>query len=370
MAAIEAKTLPDLVYTSNYSLGALAEENAPKYAIPLDDVINEIGKDDFYPAWLDLAKIEGKYYFVPFDAFVNLTHIIKPMLEAVDIKEYPDSKGPLPRSWADWDEFGKAYKKKFPDKFVFGLTLGPGAGDGSESWEMVWWPYGGGIMKAQGKQGVTFKSEATYKTLELFKDWWDRGYFPKDAFSTDGFWNNNQYLTKTTPMIVEGPTPYYAAVLRNPELAGQTILTAPPSGPAGSPAWAAEYGISITKDSPNQDLAKSLIIYLLKDKKDYTEGYVRPSFGGFSPIFKSVGESLKGFSPVWKTIIEETLEKSVPATDSWPYNKPSKASSTIHWDWTYTTMLSKALLERKSIDSVIDEANTHILEVFERVYGK
>jgi multiple sugar transport system substrate-binding protein len=368
VAAIEAKTLPDLMYIEGPALGAVAEEGKPKYVIPVDDLINEVGKDDFYEQWLDFYKMEGKHYLFPIDAFANLTHIIKPMLESVGIKEFPDSKGPIPKSWDDWEEFAKAYKKKFPDKPVFGLTLGPGAGDGSESWEMVWWPYGGALMKSQGKAGITFKSEATYRTLERFLDWWDKGYFPKDAFSTDGFYNNNCYLAEITPMIVEGPTPYYAAVTRNPELAGKTILTGCPSGPAGSITYTSEDGFIIFKDSPNQDLAKDFILYFVKDKDAFMDGFIKPTFGGLSPVFKSIGEKLKAFSPTWKFIIED-IEKCKPANVSWTYNLPSKAADTIHWDFTYPTMLSRALIDRIPIDSAIEEAYKHIVEVFESVYG-
>ena len=368
--AMEAGTLPDVFYGG---VSPVLMDPTNIYTLPVDDILNELGWDNIFERHTLQVKIKGKYYAVPFGNMINVTHLIKSLFEkgkkAANITDFPDSGGPLPETWDDYVLLAEAMKKWDPNHHAFGLTLGEGATDGSETWCMTWFPYGGEFMTEPSVSGIKFRSKESVENMYRIKEWYDKGYISPDAITESGYWNNEQYLTRASVVIVEGPTPFYKATTTDPSLVADTMLLPPPSGPKGLIGLGGTYSWHIIKTTEHQDLCKDLILYFYKDKKAYTS-YVVDGACCHIPLLKDVAEeAAKQFMPEIIGPYMEALEKCTVATQTWPYNLPSRVQGEIYSDFTYAHMMMHVLVDGWEPEKAVDWAADHIEEIAKRVYG-
>jgi multiple sugar transport system substrate-binding protein len=230
---------------------------------------------------------------------------------------------------------------------------------------MFWWPYGGEFMTERSSAGIKYNSQVSRETLQRIVNLYNEGLISPDMLQADEMLNNNAYLTRKSAFIIEGPTPYYAAVTRNPALAADTLLLPPPTGPKGMFTWGSKEAMCIFAESKNIDLAKDLLVYIFKDRGKYLQ-FINSGYYAAYPIFKSVEEKLKS-DPVWARYLE--VEPTI-IDYTYPLNEPSKAADEVMSKFIFADAFSKVLIEKKDVDKAITEVDAQIKEIFKRTYGK
>lgn len=125
---------------------------------PLDDVINDIGKDRFYEAALAEGAKDGKHYSVPLYTHAQLMWYRKDLLEKAGLK--------IPQTW---EELSQA-ARKLTDGNVYGLSVPMGTND------MMATRFLNFYVKSAGKRliGKDGKADLTNQTVyDAIKYWAD-----------------------------------------------------------------------------------------------------------------------------------------------------------------------------------------------------
>ena len=86
--------------------------------VPIDDVIDHIGKDRFYTAPLTEGEMNGKHYSIPLYSHAQVMWYRKDLLQAAGLE--------VPKTWA---ELFEAAKKLNNPPQVYGLSVPMGLGD-------------------------------------------------------------------------------------------------------------------------------------------------------------------------------------------------------------------------------------------------
>jgi len=360
LTGVEAGTPPDIAFGAGTLVSLLAENPEERHLAEIDDVIDEIGKDDVLDEVKKWYTIDGHIYAIDLFLFVNVVHLIKPFADEVGRK--PEELQTI----EDYIEFAREVKKRHPDMYPMGYTLGK-CYDGCETWHMFWWPNGGGLTTGRSVSTLKYKSKESYDTLQLIVELFNEGLISPELLRADEMLNNNSYLTRTAAWCCEGPTPFYAAVTRNPKLASETVLLPAPSGPAGRFHWGSKEAMVIFKESENVDLAKDLLAYIFKDKDSYLD-FIKSGYYAAYPIFKSTGDKLAEEDPVWARVIEGTRGTIVDYT--YPLSEPCGAADEVMSKFIFADAFSDALVDKKPVEEAIDSTYEKIKEVFMRHYGE
>jgi ABC-type glycerol-3-phosphate transport system substrate-binding protein len=360
IALVEAGTPPDIAFPA--LVGMFAEDPKTRVLEPLDDVINEIGRDDIFENILKMCSVDGKVYGLPVGPDNNILHYRKDLFEEVGYKQPPDT----------WDEMYEAMKKikeKHPSIYPFGLCMGSGGEDDIYNFETLWWCFGGKSITERSSKGLHFNEQATIDTYNYVLKCWNDNLIPPDALTWLGPGNNNAYLSGKSAVVINAPSIYYQIMQQqNFDLAKATLCIPPPKGPKGdrliSCGIFAE-PIAIFKESENVDLAKDLIIHVFKDKDAYMKACVLASYGFMAPIFKSVVENVKKQGPWW-----EMLMDAIPLVwFNYPLGEPSRAMEEIGVKGMYGRVYSRIIVDKIPVEQAVKEAHEQMLEIFRRVYG-
>jgi ABC-type glycerol-3-phosphate transport system substrate-binding protein len=358
LTGVETHNPPDLAFGAGGLIALMAEDPAARSIEPLDDVINEIGKDDLIPPCRKWYTIDGKQWGIDLFLFVDIVHLIKPFADEVGRK--PEELV----TWDDYIEFAKEVKVRHPDMFPIGHTLGQ-CYDGTETFWQHSWPLGGGLCTGRSSGQVIFDSNENKQALQRIVDLYNEGLISPQMLQADEMLNNNAYLSRSSAFIIEGPTPFYAAVTRNPKLAGETVLLPPPKGPKGMFTYGSKQALCVFKESKNVDLAKDLLVYIFKDKNAYTT-FIKNGYYAAYPVFKSAQENLKS-DPIWASYM--ALESTI-VDYTHPLNEPCKGADEANSKFLFAVPFTDVLINHKSVDEAITSVGTQIKDIFKRVYGK
>ncbi len=362
LTGVETGNPPDLVFGGGDLVALLAEDPKARHIEPVDDVYKELGEDDMVEKLVKWYTIDGKKYAVDLALHANQVHLIKSFVTEVGRK--PEELD----TWDDYIEFAKEVKRRHPDKYPLGFTLGK-CYDGTETWYLTWWPHGGEMCTGRSSTAVKFDSPESRENLQRIINWYNDGLINPQMLQADEMLNNNAYLTRSAAFIIEGPTPYYAAVTRNPELAGDTILKVPPKGPKGRFTWGSQWPLYTFSASKNKELAKDLMIFLMKDKAEYKK-MILSGLLAVGPIYKSLIEELANDKNVGH--LYSVYKDSIPIVTfySYPLSEPTKAMDTVQANYLVADLFSMTLIDKKDVDTAVKTVGDQIKEIFRRTYGQ
>jgi len=349
-AAIDAGNPPDISLWAPLALAA--EKPETRLLLPVDDVINEIGREDFYKPAIKVGSIEGKAYQLPLWCEPYLWHIRKDVLEKKGIQV----KSPL--SWKEAKDIAEKVNDPANDFYGLGITLGMNE-DTTNQWNSLWWEFGGQYFTTKSASGVKIKSTATREAVEYLVDAYKRKLIPPDAIEWDAAGNNKCYIGGRGMMVMNPASIMYALNKENPDLFNKTLLVFPPVVFGGT------NGFVVYKTCKYPDLAKDLLAYILKDKESYRKRLIEPSLGYCCPIYKSIAEELKKI-PYWAPFanaVEFTHQSS------YPIDEPCMALDEAGPKYIIVKMLQKILLEGQDIDAAIDWAHNEYVAIFRKHYG-
>lgn len=321
-AAAESKSGHDIFW-----LRALDAALYRDHLAVMDDVAADLEKES--GPWLEpapyLARFDGHWYGVPwyywsFCATMNTAHWSR-------IGMGVDNVAAL-----SWEVLGDAAKSlhRLGHPVAFPISQTP---DSNDILYPLLWAFGGRTVNEKGE--VALDSSETARAIEYVKELFR--YMPRDVLAWDDGSNNRFMLTGLGSWTNNPPSIWAAAKLDKLPIADQLDHVPLPRGPRGRFRTAGSYTCGVWKFSPNVDLAKDLIRYLLRPANmtrqvDASWGYNQP----FLKKFRNI--------PYWRQ--ERVLRYYEPpreqmAIPGWPGPRGPGAVKTYYL-WIVPIMFARA----------------------------
>ncbi|MBS7651462.1 extracellular solute-binding protein [Candidatus Bathyarchaeota archaeon] len=283
--SIEAGTPPDLVI-KGWGGTVLAEREK---IVPIDDVIERLGKDDIYPQKLTEATYKGHYYMLPNHFEISWYHVRTDLFKKAGVE--------LPKNLEELLEVSRKVNQIEKGVYGFGIPFGLKSSDAIYHLLDYSYVYGAGIAKGRKPEDVLIGKEP-YRTgwkkgFEYLRTYWKEKLTPPDSPEWTDASNNVAYIGGAVAIAFNPPSIWYAVMTGKPELAAVTKLWSIPDDPLDMND---EYAYVLK--GPNSDLAKDLLYSIYADKDKYREVYCKA--GGYYalPIFKSQMEKV---AKEWET---------------------------------------------------------------------
>lgn len=343
-AEAEAKAGHDIVLMWNF-LPALYKESL----VELDDIATKL--EEKYGPWLEGAKylnfLDGHWRAIPWSyqsllANINVKHWRQIGLEPDDVAKL---------SWDDLLEKAKElHKLGHPVGLVIAETF-----DAYGSLYSLLWSFGARAVDEKGN--VVIDSPETRAALEYAKELFQ--YMPREMLGWDDAGNNRFLLSGVGSWTPNPPSIWAVAKLKKLPIAEEFDHVPMPAGPAGAFRVGDFNNLGIWKFSPNIDLAKDLILFLM-EKENYSKqiiasmGYNQPTLEAFKDI------------PVWREepklrYYGSPVEEIRPS--GWP-SPPNPATQIAYNLLIIPTMFVKVVTGEASIPEAIKWAETQLKRIY------
>jgi multiple sugar transport system substrate-binding protein len=349
-AAIESKTLPDVAELFAHEPSRL---NGIHRLEDVSDIVNDIAKDlgNPIPNLVGNMKFDGKFYAVPHYASPMLIFYRKDMLQKINAQP--------PKTWDEvWKqsrEIKAAGLQDYPAGFPWNRTS-----DGTDPALSIFWNYGASWTDEKGY----YKSINTPEGLkaidcqvrECFDETW-----AKDYLSWSGGANNEAWLAGKISFTANSPSILWQLATYKHPLQKETGIVPLPRGPAGN-AQPLVYLMSwgVPKDRGNQELAKSLIRYLMSKEK--YETYEKAAAKQAGPFY----EGLMG-TKYWEDEDGKVIVESIKSGYQlgWP-GPTTPAASEVITSNILTDTVGRIVIDKLSKEQALKEADDKIRAIYER----
>lgn len=344
-AEAEARKGHDVVQLRFFD-GALHRANL----VPLDDIAKELEKSA--GPWLDIAKYAGfisgewtviPWYYYNIPANINKKYWSKLGMTSDDVAKLT------------WDGLLEVAPKLQANNTPIGMAISE-CSDANDNLFTLLWSFGAQMADAKGN--VTINSSETAKAIEYAKKL--AKFMPHDILAWDDASNNRFMLSGTGSWTPNAPSIWAVAKKDKMPIQDDIDHVPMPAGPAGRFRNALPISLGIWKFSPNIDLAKDLIRFLLK--KENFEKQVEASWGYNLPLL--VGNRT---STIWKR--EKALRHYEPPKEPVyvsGYPAPPSAATQIALTlYIIPNMFAKAITGELSTPKAIEWAEKQL----KRIYG-
>jgi len=269
-AAAQGGTMPDLFYTWAPSTGGLYQQGL---IVPLDDVWEAIGKDNFGQVKLEVQAKDGTFFGVPVYGYLHVLYYRADWFKDAGLQP-PDTIAEMvedAKKLTTADHKGiQLYTRGFDSYYVMDLLTSNGvtplAADGS----------------------VAINKPETVEVLQAIKDINDNKWTP------DGWTGMNMddaklaFMNGSAAMLINSTSFINAMATDNPKALEYIKLVPIPKGKGTMRGWAGNAQFAVAKSSKNVDLAKEFLKYWFKPEI-YKE-YMGRTVLGFIPLYKPVAE--------------------------------------------------------------------------------
>ncbi|EHJ95556.1 extracellular solute-binding protein [Agrobacterium tumefaciens] len=265
-----------------FDINLIATYSIGRYAPFMEPV--DLGADAekvFGKSVLETMQFEGKQYGVPTDLSLHFMYYRKDLIDALmkddaAKKTYADiaqkylgkslqAKDPDNWTWDDWAAtalyFTKSVNPNSPVKYgtvlqmknlLFNMMV----------FQSLPRSYGADWIDESGK--VTVDSPAYRAGLELYKKLYDAGATPKDSLSyeypeTNAAWTSGQVATA---LQWNAAASELTSPEKNPAVAEDTAIVAPPAGPEGRKDHIHGLGLGLNKNSKHKEGATKFLKWL------------------------------------------------------------------------------------------------------------
>jgi len=364
MGAVAAGMEPDIAI-HGWPMIEFAEDGL---LLPVDDIIQKLEPADIYEIKLRQVTYGEHYYGIPWGfQIATFMHTRKDVLENAGIP----IKDPIDPLWVR--ETAIKVTRPERDFYGHGYSLGR-TGDTVQNFLQEFYWFGGEILTELSPEGVVFKDQpAAYRAVENLLKQWDARAIPPDAIGWASWHNNKNYIEGRIAMTMNPCSVYYGLVTENNPLADKTVLLAyNPTIDSQAETF------FIFKSTKYPELAKDLAYYMFSDKDEYRRGYCEGSSLYCFPIFKSQIEKLqeRWVKKDWPRILPNIQRSPIELAASikrnsqmlWPYNKPSTVGEKQFWEFRFSDMLSKILVNREPVEKALEWYHNKLVEDMKRYY--
>ena len=365
LAAVEAGSPPDIVI-NGHPVAVFAEKDL---LIPLDDIVDKLGRDDIYEIKLKTCTFMGRIYCIPMHFEITWLHVRMDIVQKANASTYLP-----PKSFEDLYVLAKILNNTEPGVYGIGWTYGLNGFDTWWMFEHLWAYYGGGMLENRSSTGVIMDKppyrEGLEKAFAYVVKFLDEKLTPPDSTEWVDISNNLAYIQGRVAMTLNALSIYYALLNEKPELAAKTKLFLPPVS-----VDLGDESVFIFKTTKYPDLAKDLVYYLFKDKDDYRVGFCESGALYSMPIFKS---QVKKISDAWKqgkwpalgedpaTAVEKIKYHE---TAAFPLGERITPSELFREGFIWNEMIQRVVIKKEDPDKIIDEYASRFREEVRKAYG-
>ncbi|MDK2950771.1 MAG: multiple sugar transport system substrate-binding protein [Kosmotogales bacterium] len=349
-AALQTGNLPDVVI-HGWPVAQPAEEGL---LLPLDDVVDKLGRDDFFPFKLNEDRVDGKVYGIPTFYEPYLYHIRIDLFEEAGIE--------IPTNYAELAE--AAVKLSDPSREFYGLGFSLGRSmDSNNHFIDVLINHNGGYLAENNE--IVFNSVATYESYAWIKYLYDNEAIPTRGMIDIG--NNNAYINENIAMTSNPPSIYYSLKRSKPELAEVTKLYS-----IGETTDGGEESCFVFSTTEYPELSKDLIYTFFADKEDYRVNFIESSECYGLPIFISQAEiiSEQWKNGQWEGFGQDPMEiilsiKHVSNPTAFPLNEATSISDTAQMTFIWADSVTDLLFNNRNITDIVKDVVNKLEELKE-----
>ncbi|MCU9993574.1 sugar ABC transporter substrate-binding protein [Mobiluncus mulieris] len=323
---------------------------------PLDDVINDIGKDRFYEAALAEGAKDGKHYSVPLYTHAQLMWYRKDLLEKAGLK--------IPQTW---EELSQA-ARKLTDGNVYGLSVPMGTND------MMATRFLNFYVKSAGKRliGKDGKADLTNQTVYDAIKYWADMY--KNT-SPDGSVNYN-VLDQAT-LYYQGKTAFdfnsafhiSGVEAATPDLMDKIGAVPLPRMKASDPVYGGEttnQPMVVWKNSKHPEVAKAFLKTLYQDD-DYIR-FLHSVPVGMMPALKDIAKNKKflanPYIEKYRSIVGALNEVIPMGTSIGMEDGPTLQSGLITSQGVIEQMMQNVVLKGQDAETAAKDAEKKLNDMF------
>lgn len=343
-AEVEAQKGHDIVNLFNFS-AALHQRNL----VDMDDVAEELGSQ--YGPWLEGVKslviIGGHWKAIPWQfqsllANINVDNWQKIGMTTEDVMKL------------DWNGLLEKAKELQKIGHPIALVIAEDMDSYSSVYSLL---LGFGGRPVNENNEIVIDSPETKQALEYARDLFP--YMPREMLGWDGGGNNRFLLSGLGTWTPNPPSIWAVATLKKLPIAEKLDHVPMPGGPAGRYRMADFNNLGIWKFSPNVDLAKDLVKYLMSkgqlDKQiENAMGYNAPTLGTYDnlTVWKE-NYPLRYYHPPVETTAHQL----------WP-GPPSAALQISYNLYVIPIMFIKAVTNQLSIDDSVKWAEKQLKRIY------
>lgn len=294
-ASIAAGNPPDITWMF-FAFSAWVNDLPGGTLVPMDDVVNALGKEKFHPDGLSAWRYKDKYLGVPYTRQPFYLFWRKDRFAAAGLPE--------PKTWTDVINAAKVLHK--PEKGEYGIAIS-GKGDWSvrQNFEVVLYSNGGHLLTKDGK--AAFDNEVGRKAIDIYTELFK--YTPPGSLNAGYAEVNRSFATGGPAMAISLPVALSQFHEANKDKAGQ-VGALIPSDIGLAMTMQNNKGWSIFEKSKHQAEAKKFVQYLYTTEQ-YANGLESTALGGLAlyedkeaieMYFNRVG-SVKAYPDVVKTLL-------------------------------------------------------------------
>ena len=353
VTSISAGVYPDvIIWNSNPGIEFV---NTGK-VYPMNDILEEVGMDQFGEGVIKMFQIGDTIYEAPFMVRPGGLHARRDWLEAAgyDLTLHTDENGKYYieglQTYEDMLEAGKKITDAANGKYGLGLGFSRKAfGDSAGYTFSVIASYGGKIIDEEGN--LSIDTPEMRAAIQYLIDVWNSGAVPAAATTWDGNSNNQFFLTGDIGMVfnsnsIMGKLNAESAV--KPE---QLIMIPLPAGPAGAFMQATPESITLF-DTDNIEGSKEFAKYLLRTDVQL-KMFETMGFGYYSPLKAEVindpmFDDLSQNERVLLNSGDQYVSSSFPG-------EPDARLSQLFSAFFYDDILSHIAVDGWNVDQIIDE---------------
>jgi len=341
----EARQGHDVVYLYRFD-PALYRESL----IPLNDLAEQL--EAMLGPWRDVGRylcfIDGAWYGIPFFTYTWAANINKQHWAAVGLSV--DAVGGL-----TWEEF-LAYAEELETR---GTPVAAAISEDYDSDAFVYpvvWAFGGKLVDENGK--IVANSPEVRSAFEYIKQLFE--YMPQEVLGWKGADNNMLLLSGRGSWTINPPTIYASAKAKGLAIAEDIYHVLPPKGPAGQFVATWDISLGIWNFSPNADLAKDLVQFLMQPS-NYRK-LVEASMGCNQPYLEGLAEYCADYYEGIDSL--KRLEPLAPSAHPfmWPAPPSSAAAMAIELH-----LLPVAVGKYVSGEATLDQALAWLAFQLERI---
>jgi multiple sugar transport system substrate-binding protein len=347
-AAMESKTLPDVLYTSS---DVVAKMRRVGQASELTDVVSELNANmgGFTEGMLAAVTADGKQYGVPLMSSTEMMYVRQDLLDAAGL--------PYPETWEDLLEAARKMNNP-PTVWGWGPQVSNKAYDAERHLMAMIWAFGGSLFAEDGET-VVVDSEATRQVIEMIKQAWDEDIIPKEVLTWDDSGNNKGYQSGKVAIIENTGSIVNWMKDNDPDLLKVTALGMPPAGPAGRFIQGDCWAFAVPTYSKNAELAKGLIKYIHEPGR--YQALIEAMGGLRIPVYGGLSSMAMWEDPALKPLID-----AVPYTYMAGYPGPvSDAALEAFRQLVVSGMVTHVLADGWTVDQAIDDAETILQRIVE-----
>ncbi|MCI6674830.1 MAG: extracellular solute-binding protein [Spirochaetaceae bacterium] len=364
VTSISAGVFPDVIIW-NSSPGI--EFSSTGKVVPMDDVVDEIGRTEFSEGTLKMFTVGGKLLEAPFMVRPAGIHARKDWLDAAgyDTTLKTDINGKYfidgIQTWDDLIEAGKKITDSSNGKYGLGFGYSRKAfGDSAGFVFSVYASYGAKIIDEKGN--ICIDSPEMRSVINFLRRMWESGAVPPSATTWDGNSNNNYFIGGDIGMCLNSNSIMGKLNETTGCKPGNLLMIPMPKGPNGSYVEASPESITVF-NTKNVTGAKEFAKYLLQTDTQ-VEMFKTMGFGYYSPLKKSTAaDSLfANLSDNQKVLMQDSLNAVGPSFPGEPNAKLSALYSAFFFDdilshiavdnWTDDQIIAD--MEKKAKETLFD----------------